>query len=208
LKTKALYLNNQFITMANFKVSVPKPCHESWAAMTPDTQGRFCSLCEKTVVDFTGMPAPEISSYLMANAGKKVCGRFNPEQVEAKPFIPQIPRSILFSQTSFRKMFLLALFITMGTSLFSCKDHNDNNMVLGEPAFIDTILPIDTINSSDSVTTKHTSAIKGTSGRVKPDNDTVVFQISNDKIVGEVAPQPAIIEVPTHLMGDTIVTPQ
>ncbi len=37
------------------KLSIPKPCHEDWAAMTPNEQGRHCAVCAKTVTDFTQM---------------------------------------------------------------------------------------------------------------------------------------------------------
>lgn len=137
--------------MTKHILSVPKPCNENWDIMAPDEQGRFCSLCEKTVVDFTGMATTEISSYLRASAGKKLCGRFNTKQLLPKPFIPQIPRSMLFSQPSFRHMFMLALFITMGTTLFSCRDHNGNDMTLGEPKLIkDTIPCTDTLTEQES----------------------------------------------------------
>lgn len=38
----------------------------------------------------------------------------------------QIPEIALYSQTSYRKIFLLALFVSMGTVLFSCADENGN----------------------------------------------------------------------------------
>jgi hypothetical protein len=125
--------------MNPLKISIPAPCHESWDAMSPDSKGRFCAMCEKTVVDFTGMKAPEISDYFFANSGRKVCGRFETAQLAQEPLRIEIPRSLLFSQTSFRKMFVLALFITMGTTLLSCKGHDDNTMMLGEVATVDTI---------------------------------------------------------------------
>ncbi|TRW22310.1 hypothetical protein FMM05_17545 [Flavobacterium zepuense] len=186
--------------MSNYKLSVPKPCHESWDAMTPDAKGRYCGLCEKTVVDFTGMPGTEISSYLLANAGKKVCGRFNTEQLDPKPFIPQIPRSVLFSQTSFRKMFLLALLVTMGTTLFSCR------RTIGEPAIVDdTEQQVETINQPDTPSTKKITVAKGASSTKKSAKDTILFQLSKGTIVGEVAPPPP---EPTQLTGDTIVAPK
>jgi len=175
--------------MTNYKLSVPKPCNENWDAMTPDAKGRFCGLCEKTVVDFTGMPGTEISGYLLANAGKKVCGRFNTEQLESKPFIPQIPRSVLFSQTSFRKMFLLALLVTMGTTLFSCKDHNDNDMTLGEPAIVDDTEQVDTLSQKKEMITGKVenpdSLVKA--GKILPP-PSVDKYIVKSAIVGEVAP--------------------
>ena len=61
-------------------VSVPQPCHENWAAMTPATQGRHCAACTKTVVDFSRMTDAEVVAHL-SQANSKTCGRFRPEQL-------------------------------------------------------------------------------------------------------------------------------
>jgi hypothetical protein len=117
-----------------FKITVPKPCHENWNAMTPKETGRFCSTCTKTVVDFTKMGTDEIQEYFVQNREEKVCGRFNNEQVN-RLTIP-IPKSILEQKMSFHKAFLLTLFIVMGSTLFSCKNH-DNDSVTGEPIVVE-----------------------------------------------------------------------
>lgn len=202
------------------KFSVPKPCNENWNAMTPGDKGRFCAMCEKTVVDFTGMKAPEISAYLLANQSNKVCGRFEATQLAQQPLRIEIPRSVLFSQTSFRNIFMLALFVTMGTTLLSCKGHDDNTMMLGEPAIVDST----TIDSVAMVPPwqkddKITEARNGTAQHPdsKPDprhavmNTTgavAIAPIPVHHLTGEVAPEPIIPKPETHLMGDTIVAPK
>ncbi|WP_396192180.1 hypothetical protein [Flavobacterium sp.] len=103
-----------------FKITVPKPCHEDWNAMIPSDRGRFCTACTTQVVDFTNMNADEIRDYLSKNTN--VCGRFKNEQLDS--VIIQIPTSVIFSQVHFHKMFMLALLISMGTSLFSCQNSN------------------------------------------------------------------------------------
>jgi hypothetical protein len=134
----------------SLKISIPKPCHENWAAMSPDDKGRFCSLCAKTVVDFTAMPQPDVEGYLLANADKKVCGRFSKTQLNDAPVTVFIPREVLFRQTGFRNIFLLALAFCMGSTLFSCKDHNDRDaFITGEPAYVmpDSLVKADTAHS-------------------------------------------------------------
>jgi hypothetical protein len=121
----------------NYKISIPTPCHEDWNQMTGTTTGRFCGSCAKNVVDFTAMMPTEIQQYFTANKGQNICGRFKNEQLET--LVIQVPSSVLYSQKSFHKAFLMALFIAMGTSLFSCKDGNGNSQNIGEVVVVDTL---------------------------------------------------------------------
>jgi len=59
---------------------IADPCHEQWGDMQPDTGGRFCGSCRKTVVDFTMMSDQEVLAWL-SGAGKSVCGRFMEDQL-------------------------------------------------------------------------------------------------------------------------------
>ena len=112
-----------------FKIDIPKPCHEDWNAMTPNEKGKFCSVCNKGVVDFTEMRAVEIQTYFLKNQGQQICGRFKNEQMSAT-FDLLIPQNVFKQRMSFHKAFLLILFVVMGSTLFSCKNHD--NATLGE----------------------------------------------------------------------------
>jgi hypothetical protein len=102
-------------------ISIPKPCHEDWNKMTPNEKGAFCGKCAKTVVDFTKRTTEEISSFLIAQSGKKICGRFMSDQLdEPKAIDLFIPLNLLPKKLSFNKAFVVALFIAFGTTLFSC----------------------------------------------------------------------------------------
>lgn len=111
------------------KITIPEPCHENWDKMTPKDNGRFCLSCTKTVVDFTKMLPDEIQHYFIQN--KNICGRFKKSQLDSITI--QIPNRALYMQTQYHKMFLLALFITMGTTLFSCQNKD------GKKQKIDTV---------------------------------------------------------------------
>lgn len=66
------------------KIQIPTPCHENWEAMLPGENGRYCSSCCKTVVDFTGMTPEAISAYLAQQQAQKICGRFTEKQLTAE----------------------------------------------------------------------------------------------------------------------------
>jgi hypothetical protein len=121
----------------NYNITIPKPCHEDWDKMTPNETGRFCGNCAKSVVDFTGMKTHEIQDYFIKNQGQKVCGRFQTKQLDS--IIIQIPRKILFSQVQFHKMFMLALLVSMGTTLFSCQNSTGEKQTIGKVEVVDSI---------------------------------------------------------------------
>ncbi|MBZ4036176.1 energy transducer TonB [Flavobacterium sp. 17A] len=106
--------------MKKHKITIPEPCQENWDKMTPNENGRFCLSCSKTVVDFTTMLPEEIQHFFIQNENEKVCGRFRKSQLDS--IVIQIPSKVLYSQTNYRKIFLLALFVAMGTTLLSCQN--------------------------------------------------------------------------------------
>jgi hypothetical protein len=65
-----------------FKISIPKPCFEGWDNMTPNEQGRFCTNCAKTVVDFSVMNDEAVQQYFISNYEQKICGRFKNIQLQ------------------------------------------------------------------------------------------------------------------------------
>lgn len=92
--------------------------------MTPSAKGRFCSSCEKTVIDFTKMSSFEISNYLKENLLNGVCGRIYKSQLDR--VVVQIPAKMLLEPRLAHRFFALALLIVMGTTLFSCVNESGN----------------------------------------------------------------------------------
>jgi hypothetical protein len=100
------------------KITVPRPCNEDWEAMTPRDQGRHCTACVKTVVDFTAMPDEEVKNYLLQRRAEKICGRFRQEQLHR--IVITLPTNILHITMPRWKQFLTACLLAFSSMLFSC----------------------------------------------------------------------------------------
>lgn len=60
-------------------IKIPEPCHEGWNNMTPSEKGRFCSSCEKEVIDFSKKRDEELVKELEGKSN--ICGRFKSSQL-------------------------------------------------------------------------------------------------------------------------------
>ena len=61
------------------QIAIPEPCHEGWQNMSPVEKGRFCSSCQKTVLDFSILSDNEIIKLVSKDAN--LCGRINVSQL-------------------------------------------------------------------------------------------------------------------------------
>ena len=75
----------------HLKISVPKPCSESWASMAPETNGRFCESCATTVLDFSQFSDKELLDYFVSRSGK-MCGRFSATQLNRAIYAETLPK--------------------------------------------------------------------------------------------------------------------
>jgi len=103
-----------------YTINIPKPCSESWDAMTPNSNGHHCLSCVKTVVDFTQMDRDQIQTYLSERSSHHICGRIKQKHLSVISI--EIPTLTFRKKMSIHKIFLLALLISMGTTLLSCSD--------------------------------------------------------------------------------------
>ncbi len=84
--------------------------------MAPNEQGRYCSACSKTVIDFTNYSDQEIADYFIALNGQGVCGHFKKQQVDRIRI--EIPETILSIRLPKWKKFLVICMLVFGTSVF------------------------------------------------------------------------------------------
>lgn len=127
-----------------YTITIPKPCHEDWNAMTPTEKGKFCKSCSKTVVDFTKLSTYEIQDFIHENKNNAVCGHFKQTQLDSINI--RVPSQSLLQPKTFHKTFFLALLIAMGTTLFNCTNKNGNKQK------IDSVEVIDTTKTSEQIT--------------------------------------------------------
>ncbi|MFL5753778.1 MAG: hypothetical protein ACJ76F_10260 [Bacteroidia bacterium] len=97
-------------------ISIKKPCHENWDAMTPNEQGAFCHKCVKSVIDFSEKTIEEIKAYFAKKSEEKVCGRFREDQMTELSFDGFFER---FRAFHFTKKMAVVLYFTFGLWLFS-----------------------------------------------------------------------------------------
>lgn len=76
--------------MRTRQLSLPKPCTQDWSAMQDRDQGKFCSHCQKTVIDFTGYDDAAFIAYFQ-KAKTPPCGRFTQRQLSLTIPRPAMP---------------------------------------------------------------------------------------------------------------------
>jgi hypothetical protein len=102
-------------------LEIPKPCHENWADMSKQEQGRHCGICCKTVMDFTAMPTEKVIEIISQKKDANICGRFRPDQLNAKRVEMKSPRNRY-------RVFMAALYFVFGGLLFTSCRTNEPKM--------------------------------------------------------------------------------
>jgi hypothetical protein len=138
----------------NLNIGIAEPCSADWNKMTPDKNGRHCSFCNKTVVDFSKMSVDEIKCYFNDNAGKSTCGHFYSNQLENNHTLYQdniLARYRKANQNIKNKFLKAAALFCLGLmlSLSGCNSHKEEEMVDGgiSPHIDTTYHPNDTLKT-------------------------------------------------------------
>lgn len=64
----------------SFRLTIPNPCEQKWDLMAPSNKGKYCSHCQKTVIDFSRLSDNEIINIVAQTPGK-ICGRLTQQQI-------------------------------------------------------------------------------------------------------------------------------
>jgi len=143
----------------SINITVPKPCHEKWSKMTPDGSGRYCSSCNKTVVDFSNFTDKELVEYILKHP--RGCGSFDNRQLNRTLIIPTENNNSFFSKA------------LLGTALFAgIASHSEAQANKESLPFIQVPVPTiysETANKNSIQDTSH--VVKGTVVNSKKQKD-------------------------------------
>jgi CarboxypepD_reg-like domain len=79
-------------------IALTNPCDQRWEDMMPNGEGRFCTHCQTTVIDFTTWTDRELYEYFASHKGR-TCGQFLETQLDRPIQIPHQPQSRLYRMT-------------------------------------------------------------------------------------------------------------
>jgi hypothetical protein len=164
-------------------LTVPKPCHEDWNAMTPQENARFCASCQHSVADLTRATDAELVAIFSSYARPK-CARFDPRQLDRLLGDPEASRRALPVAA-----FTSLLAVAAGQEAVA----QGGVHVKGKPA-IERPIPPNTLRM----------------GKPRIDAPTRVggVQIRMGEALPEPHPMPPSAEPVRPLIGDTVVVPQ
>ena len=82
---KTLFFRKLYIikmAMEQKLVEIKKTCTVNLDSVIPNEKGKFCSVCQTSVIDFTQKSTEEIASYFQTYRPEKMCGVFKSELVQ------------------------------------------------------------------------------------------------------------------------------
>lgn len=191
----------------HLKPTIKKPCSADWSQMKIGLNSRFCSSCEKSVVDFTAKSREEIIEYLLIHSGKNTCGRFYKKQLDYSSLDFEIMvRSIAEKQKDPRTG--LSILIIGSMLAISCQ--NPSTAIVeknSQPISVEDTIEmaqtaadsLDTDTISNKLCTKDTNGTTQEGLHNEPDSNLIEI------IVGEVVMGDIAIDIPID-PGDTAST--
>lgn len=76
----------------SFQIRMVNPCEADLSNMQSTSNGVFCELCSKNVVDLSQKTDSEITQFLTENKGKSICAKLKNSQLDRKISPIQIPK--------------------------------------------------------------------------------------------------------------------
>jgi hypothetical protein len=112
-------------------IEIKKPCTVNLDLMNSDEKGKFCTVCQTSVIDFTNKSPDEIAVYFRTYKNEKICGKFDPHIVKTGN---KIDSFVLYLYS--KKLKFVAIIITGILFLTGCKTKKHTSSY-GTPRFLD-----------------------------------------------------------------------
>lgn len=117
--------------MKKVLVEIKNPCKVNLDSVIPDEKGKFCSVCQTSVVDFTQKSTEEITSYFQTYGSDKKCGVFKSEMVQTDSKL-----DIFISYLYSNKLRCIAILVTGILIITGCKTKK-HTQTMGNVRFLD-----------------------------------------------------------------------
>lgn len=101
--------------LSTFKLTVTKACLQDWGRMQPKANGRYCTACATTVIDFSKMTDEQVANFFLLNNRQPVCGRFKAVQLERIEIT--VPVYFFKKRIPLWKKYLLLLLVCFATDI-------------------------------------------------------------------------------------------
>lgn len=98
------------------KITIPEPCDQKWSEMQACGSNRFCSKCEKQIIDFTYYSDAALTKVIEENEGR-ICGKFTKDQLD-RELVSSYKKQSFFSNISAR---WLGFWLLLSSPFYSVK---------------------------------------------------------------------------------------
>ena len=102
----------------NLNLTIPEPCKQNWDDMIPNSEGKHCNSCQKTVVDFSNFTDKELVEFFKKAQGE-VCGRISSYQCNRPMPIMEKSNNAFFQRALFGGALLAGIAGTAKGQMFN-----------------------------------------------------------------------------------------
>jgi hypothetical protein len=97
-----------------YQIEIKKPCSVDIDSMNSDSKGKFCSICQTSVIDFTNKSPDEIARYFQMHAIKNTCGTFNRWDVKTDSKIDRLIYYLQHTKLKFLAACVIGILVLSG----------------------------------------------------------------------------------------------
>jgi hypothetical protein len=117
--------------MQKIKLSINEPCLKKWEDMATIDCGKYCTSCQKNVIDFSAYEADDLSRFFSNPNNQNVCGRFRSEQLQQK----YVYHKIIPMPKYWRVATGLAATLLLAQTFSACSNHMSNETQKNDPNY-------------------------------------------------------------------------